>query len=730
MDASPELRAMLGWRLRVVEGTAHGNCGGSHQGATLSAPAVARFPPRRFAEHRLAAEQRLAAYGGNGANSQNQVTPPVPRRHPANDSQVRQACRSERVRSEQRVEHLTQRNEQLTREVERMKEKFSKVNGGVPPWSDQVEMLLAETDELLAETDRASARNKRAMQQRSEARELKRNSGAMEVQAISRTSTGSLAADLDAVRRDNSQLQAQVAELKGKCEEAEAENQKLRQTSQELEEERQRCRTLDEENKRLAAELEKESSALQGALAETGPGPENRLRTVLTTQGSTPENLKQAIGAVEALLDEARRELAAKQLRERRAAFEELHKALELAEEERLASAIERARKAEVDEEDICKAQAKLSELRALTDEQRAARDQRVRDAARKKDLYLCVKKDDVEKLHALLTDLTMDGVRWQDWKDYAGRSVWRCAQELRARSVQKLLAPLLGMDAPDSPKPKPWPTATTPKNSTPANGFGMSSPAVPPNSMAVPVNRKDSSVSVREGSSLAETALTAAEIPNGSSGEGPQSQVSGTIAASTETECSPKKHNEFPMATGYVSKDAALSTQSSSPTSTTGAEVDAGGMAEVSCSEEAQNPEVVTLRPEEEQRLKSAALRLVVRDDAAGLVELLRPIPSAIWSKWENKAGKDLLTLSQERGSTTSYSVLAKALGILTEQKRDAFEDREAVWVFLPGEVQPQRATVCEDTPADKDTVLIEYWEGDDPPMEIDRAMVRKMWS
>jgi len=99
-------------------------------------------------------------------------------------------------------------------------------------------------------------------------------------------------------------------------------------------------------------------------------------------------------------------------------------------------------------------------------------------------------------------------------------------------------------------------------------------------------------------------------------------------------------------------------------------------------------------------------------------------------WSRWENRAGKDLLTLSQERGSSCAYSVLAKALGMMKEMKREAYEERETVWVFLHGEVQPRRATVLEDTPEEADDILVEYWDGDAPPEHVQRCMVRRMWS
>jgi len=131
---------------------------------------------------------------------------------------------------------------------------------------------------------------------------------------------------------------------------------------------------------------------------------------------------------------------------------------------------------------------------------------------------------------------------------------------------------------------------------------------------------------------------------------------------------------------------------------------------------------------PAEEATLKAKALRAVVQDDCAALSEVLDCVALGIWSRWQNKAGKDLITLSEERGSSSAYSELAKALGLVKEVKREAFEERDTIWVFVAGNVQPKRATVLEDTPEEVDEILVEYWDGDDPPERVDRCRVRKM--
>jgi hypothetical protein len=69
-----------------------------------------------------------------------------------------------------------------------------------------------------------------------------------------------------------------------------------------------------------------------------------------------------------------------------------------------------------------------------------------------------------------------------------------------------------------------------------------------------------------------------------------------------------------------------------------------------------------------EEVELKAKAFKAVVKDDADALISVLEVAPRNMWENWENKAGKNLLALSQERGSTKAYSILAQSLGISEE--------------------------------------------------------------
>ncbi|CAK0893018.1 unnamed protein product, partial [Prorocentrum cordatum] len=150
---------------------------------------------------------------------------------------------------------------------------------------------------------------------------------------------------------------------------------------------RRRLAEEDPENQRLRAELAEvradrdlwraRAEAAEGASPAGAAGAgcsESRLRSVMTSHGSTTAELREAIKATQALLDQAGRELAAKQLRERRAAFEQLHQAMDKEDEAALEAALVAARAAEVESVDIEKAEAKFEALRSMTDEESVRR--------------------------------------------------------------------------------------------------------------------------------------------------------------------------------------------------------------------------------------------------------------------------------------------------------------------------------------------------------------------
>mmetsp|Transcript_55614 Transcript_55614/g.143247 ORF Transcript_55614/g.143247 Transcript_55614/m.143247 type:complete len:650 (-) Transcript_55614:237-2186(-) len=642
MDASPELRALLRQRLRIVEGHA---AGGMPLRASLPARPVT-VPGQHTSVNVL---RRPSSRPVLGAAS------PVPL--PQTGVRAPSAPHDSRPNHwEMRVSALTLRNEQLNSEVGKMTARLAE--DGACAVSEDRERLLSETNKLLEETHRIAVQTQ----------ELDRRKDQLQVQSNKLLAeTEHLALQSQELAQEKAKLQAEAKEVQASREEVfalHAELAKARHAHEEAVSKRESAEVVDlceraqaqsavqrpvlaaaPRIRNLLAEEDGDADAVQGSAPSEG-----RLRALLTSPGTSSTQLRQAIGAVEALLEEARRELGSKQLRERRAAYEQLHAALEKGNESELEIAIAAAHAAEVDSEDILRAEAKLAELHALTSEERAAIANRDLEAKRKKEAFLLVKKDQDTALIEFLDSLE-EGTRWQEWRDYAGRTLRRCAQELRAAKAEKVL-----VDRAAPPVTEHSKFRLSMGAARQVAEQGLSSMAAAP----------------------AETAVEATSSPSAAV------QVAPVVHEPAQ---------EVRLASG-------------------------------------EGAEKLPLTADEEAKLKAQALRAVVQDDCQSLNEVLDRAATDVWARWENKAGKDLLTLSQERGSTSAYAVLAKALGIVQELKRDAFEERETVWVFLPGEVQPLRATVLEDTPEDADTVELEYWDGDAPPEHVDRSMIRKMWS
>lgn len=566
---------------------------------------------------------------------------------------------------QQRAE-MHKENEGLSQEVQRHTQEVQRQTN----LAQELEMRLKDelktreqenqrlVDELAAVSQRFAAEQAHSAQSAHHAQRWQAD--AQQAQRLAAEVTQARA-ESDQLRSDNEKLQVQAEELRRKNDELRLDNEELR---------------LQGGQFATAAQAATNGVAAQETLPPVDrESSEGRLRAVMTKQGITSDELRQAIGGVEALLDEAKRELERKMLRERRAAFEQLHNAIEKADEVLLQESLVAARRANVEAEDIQKGEAKLLELQSLTEEQKAARANRELELKRKKEAFLLVKKDDAVSLKALIDGLAED-MRWKDWRDYAGRTMWRCAQELRAERVQELLAPLLGMRSPANNK-KPEPRAA-----------------------------RLPSIDVSE-QQADESALDELGIPK------PSSPFVRQLTP--------------PYSTREVATEGMTNGVSGSAAHVPVPEIDSQAPADAQASAE---PELPVLSETELAELKAKAFKAVVRDECEALVAVLEKVHKRVWSAWENKAGKDLLTLSQERGSSGAYSVLAKALDMIKQMKREAFEERESVWIFVNGDVQPKRATVLEDTPEEADEILVEYWDGDDPAFHVDRCMVRKMWS
>jgi len=468
---------------------------------------------------------------------------------------------------------------------------------------------------------------------------------------------------------------AEVERLQEEKERTKQENSRLQQEVNQVQ------RSLKDAESRLAQAAAQPVEAVQ---VPSG-GSEGRLRALMSRHDASSDELREAIKSVEAFLDQATRELKAKELREKRAAMQGLYDSFDKGDERLIEEALEIARKAGLDSEDIAKGEEKLAALRSLTEEQKSANAAKKMENARKKDAFQLVKKDNVGDLQELLDNLDAS-VKWQDWRDYAGRTLLKCSQDLRSERVHPYLCERLGLNkSPENGAVRPtWKDAQNRFNNR---------------------QRSNSMISVdsKEGGSKpssfqlppqGDAAVAEATTPTGE-----------TLSLVTEDNSSPSDPSDQP---------------SVAPTSEDAVERRMFSEAEL-------------------EQIKTQAFRAVARNDE-GLADLLEIVPLDIWSVWKNKAGKDLIELSQERGADLAYGVLAKALGLIQEMRRETFEEREDVWVFTPGDVQPRRATVLLDQltvgereeegkedPEDVDMIYIQYWDGNDDPVYVDRARIRK---
>lgn len=431
-----------------------------------------------------------------------------------------------------------------------------------------------------------------------------------------------------------------------------------------------------EESKRLQAELvlrEQESAIDREAAAEGDVSPtsrrssESRLRSAMTDQASTSDDLESAIKGVEALLGEARRELAKKQLRARRAATEKLNDVRGTLSAEVLAEAIEEAKATGVEKDDIDRAQERLVMLQSMTPEQIAAKLNDERLVQLKKDAFVYIKQDKAEELLQMLVELEREGTAWRDWKDHSQRTMLKLSLTIGKR-CKAILQRIQQGETPEDVQ-----TALR----------------APPEVAPVPAPQVEEAAAPEP---VPETASPPAaptlQLPN--------------IKAVHEVEL---HREEGPSPSAFVW---------SAP----------------SHSEENEEPPAAPPAPpvqEVDEDTKRQAFACVVRNRVSDLEAILDRFPNEVWSTWQNKAGYDLLSLAEERKSSDAYAFLARRLGLLQEQKRIPLFEGDCVWVFEPGDVQPLRATVMEDTPDEADEVLLQFWEGDNGIMPVPRAKITK---
>jgi len=470
------------------------------------------------------------------------------------------------------------------------------------------------------------------------------------------------------------------------------------------------------------------SSPSAEAVRESQPQcSEGRLRSALARGFATStEDLREAIACVEVMLNEGKRELANRDFRDQRAAYETLHRAVASQSEEALQQALEEAHRTNVDADDIKRAEVKLEELKSVSEDDKRAQEAHQRRRKNKEQAFLLVKRDDAEALQNLLQeveneeDTSAAGPRWRDWKDHAQRTLWRCSFELSANRVQEMLRPMLGLQAPgDEAKPKDQLGGGARKLSTPRSLDTIS--GQPSVQIAGSAN---GSAGGRADLKAASSSPERSPALNAREAEEREEQEQQPDNARDQAKLVPAVPSLFGFPVQHKATSLAPETTPEEPTPVCAEPADIVKPEQLKEDEQPKEDELF----KEGGDLWKQAFRSVVKDDTGSLAEVIMDrVPRSVWEGWRNKAGKDLLTLSEERGSCAAYSMLAKALGLLKERKRETFEDREAVWVFYDGEVQPRQATVLEDTPTDAEEVFVQFWTGDEPFTRVERSLVFK---
>jgi len=337
-------------------------------------------------------------------------------------------------------------------------------------------------------------------------------------------------------------------------------------------------------------------------------------------------------------------------IRAKRAALEGLQAAVEKGEEETLSAAIAAAQQADVDAVDLEKPEEKLKALRAMRQQQHAAKAAHDLLQKQKKTAFAPVKKDDVMKFKELI-DGVGKGVSW----------FWCCTKDLQALRMEEFAEQLrVGDEQPEAKAQRPTSKQILQQ--------------IEPQQQQQEQRRQQQQEDMNQAQS---------------------------IPVDENTEDARVVEQSASLDYGECLAHAGMDSNCSTP-----------------CS------------AEDSLAIKSKAFRAAAQDDCGTLNEIIDSVSVDVWSRWENRAGKTLLTLSQERRSANVHSQLIKALGIVKPMKRETFEEREAVWVYRQGDVQPKHATVLADTSEDVEMIPIEYWEGNGPATRVDRCWIRKTLS
>jgi len=439
---------------------------------------------------------------------------------------------------------------------------------------------------------------------------------------------------------------------------------------------REKIDELTVENKSLEEKLDLVQKASSSDTNQPiNASSESALRAVMAKPGATVEELRDAIKGVEALLSEAQRELERGEYRQKRAAYEKLHEVLTKADEEQLTAAVAEARRVGLNTEDIEKGEAKLLELSSMTDGERHSMEAEKLKAAVKPQLFFLVKKNDYEALEEELSKLSHD-VAWEDWRDHNGRTLITYAEELRYFSVKEVLASLLAEKKAGSK------TTDAPKVISPCQ---VDAPGIE-------ACNRDSHT--RDWASFGKAGVATPETRTPSS----DGQVSPSTPPSVALKQSTPVRTVSMASSNYAPR---------SPSTPSG--------------------------PYAEE--KKAAFKAAWNGDERALVAALENVPVDVWTQWRNQGDQALMEMSKSRDEykkTSIHKLLLSMQGLIVDRKYEALDEGQAVWVFFAGDLVPRQATVREDTLAEAEKVLVQYWDGkdDDPAEYVDRCCVNRLGS
>lgn len=619
---------------------------------------------------------------------------------------------------------------------------------------EEVSRLAAE-NENLRRRDRSHVEAEETLRGEN-AEFVKQSAAQMSTRSVLEEERNNARLEADKFRQQWIDSEAQAEPFRRKFNEQEAENRDIIILNQQLQ------LTLEQ--------VSKENQALSSLSGASCSGC--RLRATLTKQSASIEELKSAIAGVDSLLEQARRELKQQELRAKRAAIEELHQAmLKKLDEEALKIAIERAIRAGVADEDVQKAQNMLDELLSLTPEEKQLRLDSQHEKARKEEAFTFAKRDRVMELEKLLDELG-EGVAWEQWHDSQGRTLLRVAQHLRSERAIKVLEERIERRHPGTMKPaethrrlsKELPHRMSTTSSQDETGSVVGVEVVVVDGITRQRSRDMSELPsgvglTRQGSREMARATSGASAGRPSEVSVPAAQhlqleMTGAMSSTASVPPSPGAAFSRLQSTedfadgGAIGSAASLQPPSPGlappPPSTSWrswyeddlpakSSTAKSSTAPAPVPEETESvPAISRLSVEEEDKLKTEAFRACASGNAERLLEVLDGVPVNVWERWQNKAGKDLEQLCQERGEKCEVClrVIFKASGRETQIEREYFEEGEHIWVHVKGEVQARQATVMEDTPIEEDLVLIQFWAGYEDSSYVDRGVVSKMYS